>query len=404
MHPRNAYRAPPDWAALAAHDPSLRAWDGAYVDLGEPRTRRAFTQALLRRDFGIECELAANRLCPTLPNRLNYIHWLEDVLEATGAAHGEVHGLDIGTGHVAVYSLLVCALHPAWRMTGTDTDGEAIAWAQRIVDDPRNERHAWRDRVRLLHTEPAPLLVPSECPYTIVLCNPPFYESLGERDALLHAKAEYVRPCEATEAELCTPGGEVAFVRRIIEESAAPAHRERTAWYSSMLGRLASVAVLVPIVRRTATQYALTELVQGKTRRWALAWSFRAARVPDTLARATSASLHAYVPPSNTRTWPLAQCEPVALAAQLRALPTLPPDAVDWEGPLALAVWTPCWTRSARRARARGEASEPRGSAPLLRLVWEPQATQMLVHWTYGTDRVLFDSLCTHLWGQLQPT
>lgn len=404
MHPRNAYTVPPHWAALVAQDASLQAYAGRRIDVREPSTLRALTSALLRRDFGIECEMAAHHLCPTLPNRCNYIHWMEDVLEASGVAGTDVHGLDIGTGHVAIYALLLCALHPTWHMTGTDTDSEALAWAQRIVHDPRNAHHAWQERVHLVHSEPRPLLRPSERPYTFVLCNPPFYASLEERATLIQSKAEYVPPCEATESELCTPGGEVAFVTQLLEESAKPMHRERTAWYSSMLGRLSSVAALVPIVRTIAPQYALTELVQGKTRRWALAWSFRPARVPDTLARAAGASLQAYLPPSNTRTWPHAHSDITTLAAQLRAMPTLPPDAVDWEGPLSLAVWTPCWTRSARRARARGDEGVSRGAAPLLRLQWTVLPTHILVHWTYGTDRVLFDSLCTHLWGQLRST
>ncbi|WFD28623.1 23S rRNA (adenine(1618)-N(6))-methyltransferase [Malassezia nana] len=212
MHPRNAYRQAPDWGALIASDASLHAWEGKLVDMGEPATRRAFTEALLRRDFGIECQMAPHRLCPTLPNRLNYIHWMEDLLQATGVDGEDVHGLDIGTGHVAVYALLVTALHPKWRMTGTDVDADAVAWAQRIVSDPRNAAHAWKGRLQLVHTSPTPLL-PNDTPYTFVLCNPPFYESLEERGALLEAKSEYVPPCEAMEAELCTPGGEVAFPR-----------------------------------------------------------------------------------------------------------------------------------------------------------------------------------------------
>ena len=42
---------------------------------------------------------------------------------------------------------------------------------------------------------------------------------------------------------MCTPGGEVAFITRIINESITL--RERVRWYSSMVGKLSSISVLV---------------------------------------------------------------------------------------------------------------------------------------------------------------
>lgn len=73
---------------------------------------------------------------------------------------------------------------------------------------------------------------------------------------------------------MVTPGGEVAFVSRMIKESEKL--REKVQWYTSMLGMLSSVETLIEKLKNAGiTNYAVTEFVQGsKTRRWAIAWSW----------------------------------------------------------------------------------------------------------------------------------
>lgn len=84
-------------------------------------------------------------------------------------------------------------------------------------------------------------------------------------------------PCTGTEREMWCPGGEVAFVTRMVAESAAhPTARCAVLWFSSMLGKFSSVAPVVAAARaHGARTVRTTELVQGRTRRWAVAWSFR---------------------------------------------------------------------------------------------------------------------------------
>jgi 23S rRNA (adenine1618-N6)-methyltransferase len=73
---------------------------------------------------------------------------------------------------------------------------------------------------------------------------------------------------------MVTAGGEVAFLRRMMQESVKLGERIR--WYSSMVGKLSSIVQLVETLQELGnSNWAVTELVQGnKTRRWALAWSW----------------------------------------------------------------------------------------------------------------------------------
>lgn len=63
------------------------------------------------------------QLCPTVPNRSNYIHWIEDLLLSDiipkNTSNGDVvRGFDIGTGANCIYPLLGASLL-GWSFVGS---------------------------------------------------------------------------------------------------------------------------------------------------------------------------------------------------------------------------------------------------------------------------------------------
>jgi len=63
------------------------------------------------------------QLCPTVPNRCNYIHWLQhllssDIIPRTLSTDAKVRGFDIGTGASCIYPLLGASLH-GWSFVGS---------------------------------------------------------------------------------------------------------------------------------------------------------------------------------------------------------------------------------------------------------------------------------------------
>ena len=105
MHPRNIYRnSPPDFRKLAEKFEYFRkltreANPGRLtVNFKDPGALRALTCALLENDFGIKLTIPVNRLIPTVPLRLNYILWIEDLLNCLPEkqSHTTVRGFDIG--------------------------------------------------------------------------------------------------------------------------------------------------------------------------------------------------------------------------------------------------------------------------------------------------------------------
>ena len=75
----------------------------------------------------------------SLPRRMNYLLWIEDLLNANAshAAFGpEIAGLDVGVGASCVYPLLA-AKRFGWRMYGTDIDSENLSSARRVIRERR---------------------------------------------------------------------------------------------------------------------------------------------------------------------------------------------------------------------------------------------------------------------------
>eukprot|EP00966_Prymnesium_polylepis_P262739 6068699-Prymnesium_polylepis.1 len=101
------------------------------------------------------------------------------------------------------------------------------------------------------------------------MCNPPFFD---EEEAP-RQRGDSVAGSLAAPNEQFTAGGEVGFVGRMVADSTML--RERVLWYTSLVGRKASLPPLLKQLRQVGARHVrTTELAQGRTSRWALAWSF----------------------------------------------------------------------------------------------------------------------------------
>lgn len=123
------------------------------------------------------------------------------------------------------------------------------------------------------------------------MCNPPFYSDTLDITTRRNSK---VTPAgtrlEYSNSESVYPGGEVAFISRIIKESLERERGKgkgkggRILWYTSLIGKKESINQLkgqldqgkVPRVKIISTK-------TGNTKRWVLAWSFNTTIIPTKL-------------------------------------------------------------------------------------------------------------------------
>lgn len=65
------------------------------INFKDPLALRVLTKCLLKSDFNLDVDIPESRLVPTLPLRLNYILWLEDLMSAI-QRNSNIKGIDIG--------------------------------------------------------------------------------------------------------------------------------------------------------------------------------------------------------------------------------------------------------------------------------------------------------------------
>ncbi|XP_075052864.1 RNA N(6)-adenosine-methyltransferase METTL16 [Mixophyes fleayi] len=283
MHPRNRYKDnPPDFAYLASKYPEFKQHVNVNLsgrvslNFKYPEAVRALTCTLLKEDFGLSIDIPLERLIPTVPLRLNYIHWVEDLISYHESDKTTVQrGIDIGTGASCIYPLLGATLN-GWYFLATEVDDICFNYAKKNV-----EQNKLADLIKVVKVPQKTLLMDalkeeSGIIYDFCMCNPPFFANEMEAQGVNSRNPRRPPPSSVNTGgitEIMAEGGELEFVKRIIHDSLQL--KKRLRWYSCMLGKKCSLAPLKEELRiQGVPKVAHTEFYQGRTMRWALAWSF----------------------------------------------------------------------------------------------------------------------------------
>ncbi|XP_076833452.1 RNA N(6)-adenosine-methyltransferase mettl16 [Brachyhypopomus gauderio] len=225
MHPRNRYRdKPPDFTYLASKYPDFQKHvktsliGRASVNFKNPEAVRALTCTLLKEDFGLTIDIPLERLIPTVPLRLNYIHWVEDL---TGGQGSPRSGIDIGTGASCIYPLLGASMN-GWYFLATEVDDICYNYAKKNV-----EQNNMADLIKVVKVPQKTLLMNAlkeeeSVVYDFCMCNPPFFANQLEAKGVNSRNSRRTPPSSVNTGgvtEIMAEGGELEFVKRIIHDS-----------------------------------------------------------------------------------------------------------------------------------------------------------------------------------------
>jgi len=284
LHPRNRFRRGYDFARLVAAHPllarfvSANAYGDASIDYADPAAVKALNQALLKDAYGIATwDVPSGYLCPPIPGRSDYLHYLAD-LPGLGR---DVRVLDIGMGANCIYPLVGAAEY-GWRFVGSEIDPVAWQWAQTVV--AANPALAKLIECRL---QPSPMacfdgvVKPGET-FDLSMCNPPFHasaEAAAEGTRRKHRNLGHRRSSAPVlnfggqAGELWCEGGELGFIQRMIAESAGRPGLCR--WFTTLVSKSAHLPALDRALEAAGVRDLQTvDMAQGQKKSRILAWTF----------------------------------------------------------------------------------------------------------------------------------
>lgn len=304
LHPRNRHTGRYDFDALCEATPALKGFlrltpkGNRSIDFTDSAAIKTLNQALLKHWYQRNWDLPEGYLCPPIPGRADYIHNLADLLaEANQGKRPQgkrIRVLDIGCGANCIYPLIGYSEYQ-WHFIAVDIHAGSLASAQTILDMNK----PLKKYIELRQQPNAEkcfghILKPGEF-IDITLSNPPFHESLeqmqrgnqrkwknletSKKASKDTPKAQPPRDARASlnfggqSNELWCPGGEVAFVSRMMRESQQ--YRDQVCWFTSLVSRQAALPALKKVLKEVgATQHKVVSMAQGQKSSRFIAWTF----------------------------------------------------------------------------------------------------------------------------------
>ena len=312
LHPRNLHKHGYDFAALAeAHTPLQRYvkirmqgnGSSQTIDFADPAAVKALNTALLSYHYGIaEWDIPEGFLCPPIPGRIDYIHYVADLLGVAPPAHAEspksptIKMLDVGTGANGIYSLLAIKAY-GWDCVACDIDTFSLENVAEIArHNPRIEQslqlRLQSDNAHIFHG-----IIQAGEHYDVCVCNPPFHSSLEEALKGSQKKIDKLtinRNKKSSEqsqtnpqtrqaspklnfggqkAELWCKGGEIRFLRKMLKQSKDFGTQCR--WFTTLISKNENLKPCHKILHKlVATKVKEIEMKQGNKITRILAWTF----------------------------------------------------------------------------------------------------------------------------------
>lgn len=281
LHPKNKHLSGYDFPKLMEVLPALKEfvapnkYGNLSINFADSKAVKTFNRALLKSDYTINFwEFPDENLCPPIPGRVDYLHYLIDLINTD---KGTI--LDIGTGATCIYPILGTAICN-WNFVGTDIDEETLDIAEKIIQQNQLE-----DRIILQFQEDENHIfkgvIKENDRFLASVCNPPFYKSAEEAAGANNRKLKGLglknepnkRNFSGNNNELWYVGGEKAFVHTYLYESSF--FKENCCWFTTLVSNKDHLKSMYTSLKKLgATAIKTIPMVQGNKVTRVVAWSF----------------------------------------------------------------------------------------------------------------------------------
>ena len=281
MHLKNKHNTKYDLDKLSNVHPLLKEfiftnkYQTKTIDFSNAKAVKALNSALLKKHYQINYwEFSDENLCPPIPSRADYIHYLAELIPQNKE---KINVLDIGTGATCIYPLLGNAIYN-WNFIGTDIDKKSIDNAKQIIEQNKLENQITfrlqKDKNNILKG----IIKPNDF-FNIAMCNPPFYKSEEEASQATNRKLKNLniitkeRNFSGKANELWYKGGEKAFLHNYLYESSL--YKEQFDWFTSLVSKKELIRDIKKSLKKLgASEIKAINMVQGNKISRIIAWRF----------------------------------------------------------------------------------------------------------------------------------
>ncbi len=290
LHPSNKHRAPYDFKALTDTHKELKPYvrpnkyGDISIDFFDAKAVKELNKALLLHHYQLDYwDIPEGHLCPPIPGRADYIHYLADLIldteELKTKNNTAIHCLDIGVGTNCIYPIIGVQTY-GWTFVGVDIAPTAIASSQKIIEKNPSLQKAISLR---LQSNPKNIfngIVKKEDHFDITLCNPPFHASAEAAQKAASTKLKNLKATATTSLnfggqhhELWCKGGELEFVKNMVRQSQH--YSNNCTWFTCLISKKENIRPLKVLLKKIGvTQVKNISMSQGNKISRILAWKF----------------------------------------------------------------------------------------------------------------------------------
>ena len=293
LHPRNLHRFRYDFEQLINSCVELKPfvfinkYDSQTIDFANQKAVKMLNKAILKHFYDISYwDIPENYLCPPIPGRADYIHYIADLLASNNneiiPTGKSIKVLDIGVGANCVYPIIGSSVY-GWSFVGSDIDPVAVQSAEKIIAN--NDSLLGKIEIRL-QTSSNNLfkgIIKADEIFDVSICNPPFHTSLEEATQGTQRKIKNLGGKNASKstlnfggqnAELWCEGGEEKFVIKMIQESATIP--EKCIWFTSLISKKEHLPSIYRALKSVKVFDIKTiDMAQGQKISRIVAWTFK---------------------------------------------------------------------------------------------------------------------------------
>ena len=269
----------------------------ATIDFSNSEAVIALNCALLKSDYEIkQWNIPQGYLCPPIPGRVDYIHYLADLLKQKSKKSALTHHqkistaplkptcvLDIGTGASCIYPILGQREY-GWHFVATDIDPHAIAAATKTINANEGLSSTIQPRLQKEANHIFKGIIEPGDFYHLTMCNPPFHKSLKEalqgnqrKWKNLNKESNVTKNTlnfGGQKAELWCNGGELAFIQQMIKESRS--YQQQVLWFTCLVSQKDNLrAIKFALKKVKANQVEVIKMAQGQKISRFVAWTFQ---------------------------------------------------------------------------------------------------------------------------------